>query len=658
MRQNTSKYTKQDRDIRSCIDECVVFYGGHVKRVVMRHYGDEGIAWLMEIVMERYIHALNSNNTNSNSLFHFYRSNKACEFVAHLFDPDSENAFATWIFKPSNDSCSRHTFLRLPPKHIWSDSLSAAMPMGPLQEFPLTELETLDLRGVLLQRPLAQAFDHWELVEERCPNLTFLDVGNPRGETHAKSISLATLCVLPKTVQHFGLSAALNRNTLATWRTALAKRASCPPLPGLTSLDLSENEDLSDQAAIEILRIWPKLKQIDMSGNVGMGDMALECFTLTGQLESLACGHCAITDSGLASAMQKSPNLTHLTLSNTNIGDLSLWAIGLSCAKLESFVAANCLRVTDASLEALIRGCSKSISHLDVSGTGVLLASSSVVAAILSSPIRFMSLQGCNDVRDDALRIIGKAKPHLRSSKPGPKGSLMRLVAGLPLGRRWGLGTANAERAPVVLLDALHQDLGLSRAGNGNLLPLREMHDLPIAVRSCANVKSGADGDNVRQGTERIVGTAQVVQSKALVAADENIDGDRFTPQTTKEATSVHLVLSESKMRRTKRNDLQPILQFFDGRSDNHRVDTSTNKSGKIQHILTGSETLTGGSKTECSDSDVVESDSNSDWSEWSDSGTELESPVPPKMKEDPEGSARKAVARTKLGFGTRAVRF
>jgi len=508
-------------------------------------------------------------------------------------------------------------------------------------------------------------WDLWRFLSRRTLELTWLDLGSERPHPSDDATTrqqLGLLSALPSSLFHVGLRNALSPNLLAQW---LATR---PSQLSLRSIDVSENTQLGDRDAISMLRMFPGLTCLNLSGTA-MGDAALECFALTGRLTSLRCDRCAgITDMGLSRALQRLPCLKHLSVAETKAGDLCLIAAGLSCRDLASLGAAKCEWVTDAGTKAVLEGCRK-LRELNLAGNpGIRFQGSAVLAAVLQSAVSSLSLQGCPRVPDDALRVLGKAKPEFRSAVSGYKGSVVRLVCGLALGRRWGTGQPNgavSQRAVAecaTMLDGHALAVGAARPGADQ--PLDEMVFLSRAARRLAVVAATR--------SKKQEGEAWEVWSSSQSRHEPKKEEKETSTEQSRPSSQQTYSAQRMPPRGEVTEKVDAIIKRQRGSKMNRRAVTPTAMPNQPPHFSCSREgTVPGNSSSvhrrrapatphvgeEATDPTELVSGSDSDWSDWSLDIDEDHSSFSPN-KQGQQGPIPPPEGRGKLGFGTQARRF
>ena len=152
-------------------------------------------------------------------------------------------------------------------------------------------------------------------------------------------------------------------------------------LPALRTLHLGGNASVTNDAVREISTACTQLQVLNLT-RCDIGDDALELLPAT--LTELQIGWCKqirrrglgfvaarcpqlrvlsapgcdqFGDSGLMALAQGCAQLRVLNVRQCNVGDRSVTAIAAACSRLEVIKLNRCRQVTDASLQALGRGC-------------------------------------------------------------------------------------------------------------------------------------------------------------------------------------------------------------------------------------------------------------------------------------------------------------
>ena len=286
------------------------------------------------------------------------------------------------------------------------------------------------------------------------------------------------LAKLVKHVSHTTTSTQSQPFIIRFGTVCTAWRAASLPLTkqGLLSLQcVSECNTFA--AATAFAAKCPNLCQVDISGAAHTNETFLEALAAPGKLTALGCnGCCSFTDQGFTAILRHCRALRELQINDTGLGDLTLWAVGLHCPGLTTLEAARCTRISEHGVSAVITRCLE-LRKLDLSGCGQLeFCEPSAACVLAGSSLVSLNLQD-SGVCDDALRLVSRKNPALRSSQVATLGATKRLVAGLPLGRRWGVGSAAAS------LDSLQAKCGLARQDAKQRF---EWSEMPPAIKACS----------------------------------------------------------------------------------------------------------------------------------------------------------------------------
>lgn len=157
--------------------------------------------------------------------------------------------------------------------------------------------------------------------------------------------------------------------------------------PSLTSLDLSQCDNVTDEAMAMLSLETPGLRALNVLGcrditNDGVRRLARGCVCLT----SLCLGWCDLSDNAL------------LVLSK-------------QCTLLEQLDVSGCGRLSDAGVTAVVSGCRR-LTSLSIEGCREV---SAWAVAAGSAPLTSLSMGGCTLVTDAGVGAIAAAHPGLRS---------------------------------------------------------------------------------------------------------------------------------------------------------------------------------------------------------------------------------------------------
>jgi hypothetical protein len=197
-------------------------------------------------------------------------------------------------------------------------------------------------------------------------------------------------------------------------------------LPGLTSIDLSWCENLTDKALSTLVKACRGLTTLklrccrqltdawiaDFSPFLGLGKQS--------SLTSLDLTECImITDKGLSSLVKSCPALSVLELRGCNhITDLGMNALSRNCKLLTSLNLGDCKEIKEAGLLKVVNSCQRLTTlvllrweHLTDVGLEKIAQSRPTLTSL--------SLFGCNQLTDAGLSQLAKACPGLRTLHVG-----------------------------------------------------------------------------------------------------------------------------------------------------------------------------------------------------------------------------------------------
>ena len=202
-------------------------------------------------------------------------------------------------------------------------------------------------------------------------------------------------------------------------------------LPGVEDLNLRYAEYVTDEG-LAAIKGWKKLKRLNIHGTK-ISDTSLEHISGVTSLESLNMGSAMVTDVGLE-RLTSLPNLKELTMGGNKLGDAGLQALrqmpGLTYLDLGGRQGTDAniwaISISDRGLDAILTlkelrelrfGCTSIGIGLEGQRFATVSANSVSIRWLEKmkslSKLEKLTLQGCDRVDDEAVRVLG-AFPALR----------------------------------------------------------------------------------------------------------------------------------------------------------------------------------------------------------------------------------------------------
>jgi F-box/leucine-rich repeat protein 2/20 len=183
--------------------------------------------------------------------------------------------------------------------------------------------------------------------------------------------------------------------------------------PSVMALRLhgSNVTDLQVRAAAEL---FPALTELDLSQCDNVSNDALGCMAaiLRGGLRTLNVLGCRdITNDGIRRLGGSCAELVSLCLGWCHISDNALLVLSKQCTLLEELDVSGCGRISDAGVTAVTSGCRR-LSKLSIEGCREV---SAWAVAAGAAPLTSLNLGGCTLVTDAGVGAIAAAHPRLRA---------------------------------------------------------------------------------------------------------------------------------------------------------------------------------------------------------------------------------------------------
>ena len=183
----------------------------------------------------------------------------------------------------------------------------------------------------------------------------------------------------------------------------------------LTSIDLTECDNITDKGLSSIVNSCPNLSVLDLRlcrqiTDIGMDAIARSCKHLT----SLNLGDCQqISESALKKVASSCKSLTTLVLLRwEHLTNEGLEAIAVSRPGFTSLSLFGCNQLTDEGLSSLAKACT-GLTTLHMGGCSKV-SNEGLAVLVGSCPrLTFLDLRGFNQLTDDGLIRIAKACPNL-----------------------------------------------------------------------------------------------------------------------------------------------------------------------------------------------------------------------------------------------------
>ncbi|KAJ8448549.1 hypothetical protein Cgig2_012193 [Carnegiea gigantea] len=175
----------------------------------------------------------------------------------------------------------------------------------------------------------------------------------------------------------------------------------------LESLNITRCIKVSDQGLQFVLRKCSLLQSLNLYALSSLTDDAYKSISLLGRLRFLdLCGAQNLSDQGVA-CVAICRNLASLNLTwCVRVTDVGVISIAEGCTSLELLSLFGIVGVTDKSLEALARSCSKTLKTLDVNGCVNIKPLSAIASTLIHD---LVNLHPQKRSRDDLLQLF----PHL-----------------------------------------------------------------------------------------------------------------------------------------------------------------------------------------------------------------------------------------------------
>lgn len=135
-----------------------------------------------------------------------------------------------------------------------------------------------------------------------------------------------------------------------------------PHFKMLLRLDLSQCEDLTDRAFVQLVERSPRLRMLHVGGRAQrswLADKALEALTGCRDLTHLVFKNLSlVTDSGVARAVQGLPNLRQVRIVIcSEVGDVTMAALAATCRRLEVLAIADNRAISSHGLGLVCNAC-------------------------------------------------------------------------------------------------------------------------------------------------------------------------------------------------------------------------------------------------------------------------------------------------------------